>query len=163
MKIPPLPKLPEPASRDEALRAGVRGAPFAGIDHLPIVPIVVSSPPGLNIAAVQRINSWPPGQKISDLQELYKIGRCLRGIALKLDRWREAEVVFMQTAQILLDHGAMHLRLNHPYGLSVLLDDYAKVLRSLPNYVRRNESVDDILKETADFANMHREWDEYDF
>lgn len=163
METPPLPRVPEPTNRDEALRAGVRGAPFAKIDDLPIVPIVVSHSPGPNIAAVERINSWPPAQKLSDLQELYKIGRCLRGIALKLDRWREAEGVFMQTAQILLDHGAMHLRLNQPYGLSILLDDYGKVLRSLPKYVRRNESVDTIIEELAQFANKPREWDEYDF
>lgn len=162
MKTPPLPKLPEPRHPDEAVRAGVRGAPFAIIDYLPVVPIVVSQAPGPSIAAVERLNSWPPA-RASSPREAYKVGRALRGIALKLDRWQEAASVFMQTAQILLEHGAMHLRLNQPYGLSVLLDDYARVLRSLPNYVRRNESVDDILKQTADFANMQREWDEYDF
>jgi hypothetical protein len=163
VKIPPLPNCPKPTNRDEAFRAGVRGAPFTKIDDLPIVPIVVSCPPGPNIAAVERINSWPPAQKLSVLQEVYKIGRCLRGIALKLDRWREAEAVFMKTAQILLDHGAMHLRLNHAYGLSVLLDDYAKVLQSLPNYARRNESVESIIAELSQFANKSREWDEHDF
>jgi hypothetical protein len=163
VKIPPLPNCPKPTHRDEAFRAGVRGAPFAKIDDLPIVPIVVTHAPGPDIAAVERLNSWPPAQKLTDLQEVYKIGRCLRAIALKLDRWREAESVFMKTAQILLDHGALHLRLNRAYGLSVLLDDYEKVLQSLPNYVRRNESVEGIIAELSQFANKSREWDEHDF
>jgi hypothetical protein len=163
VKLPPIPKLPRPRDRDQAFRAGVRGAPFVIIDDLPAIPLVVSRPPGPNIATVERISKWPPGQKVSDLIEQYKIGRALRGIAVKLDRWKEPGSIFMQTGRILLDHGAMHLRLNQPYNLSVFLEDYGKLLSALPDHVRRNESVDDILVEIREFANKHREWDEYDF
>lgn len=163
MKLPPLPKLPKPRDGDQAFRAGVRGAPCVIIDELPVIPIVVSFTPGACIAAAERLNKWPPAQNVSDFAEQYKIGRTLRGIALKLERWGEAASAFMQTGQTLLDHGAMHLRMKHPYGLDVLLEDYAKVLRSLPDHVRRDESVDDILTEIRDFAIKRREWDEHDF
>ena len=163
MNLPPLPKLPKPHEPDQAFRAGVRGTPCVIIDDLPVIPLVVSRNPGPCIGAVERLRKWPPAQNVRDFSEQYKIGRALRGIALKLEGWSESETAFMQTGQILLDHGAMHLRMNQPYGLEVLLEDYGKVLNSLPDRVRRGESVDAILAEVRNFANKHREWDEHDF
>jgi len=163
VKLSPLPKLPNPREPDQAFRAGARGTPCVIIDDLPVIPVVVRRDPGPCIGAVERLSKWPPAQNVPDFTEQYKIGRALRGIALKLDRWGEGAPAFMQTGQILLDHGAMHLRLNQEYGLDVLLEDYGKVLASLPDHVRHGESVDAILTEVRDFANKHREWDEYDF
>ncbi|MDE2480839.1 MAG: hypothetical protein KGN02_01445 [bacterium] len=163
MKLPPLPKLPKPREPDQAFRAGVRGAPCVIIDDLPVIPLVVSRTPGPCIGAVERLRKWPPAQNVSDFTEQYKIGRGLRGIALKLEGWGEGASAFMETGQILLDHGAMHLRMNQPYGLEVLLEDYGKLLASLPDEARHDESVDDILSEIRAFANKRREWDEHDF
>ncbi len=158
MKLPPLPKLPKPREPDQAFRAGVRGTPCVIIDDLPVIPLVASRTPGPCIGAVERLSKWPPAQNVRDFTEQYKIGRALRGIALKLEGWGEGASAFMQTGQILLDHGAMHLRMHLAYGLEVLLEDYGKVLGSLPDKVRHHESVDDILSEVRDFANKHREW-----
>ncbi len=162
LKLPPLPKLPKPREPDQAFRAGVRGTPCVIIDELPVIPLVVSRTPGPCIGAVERLSKWPPAQNVGDLTEHYKIGRGLRGIALKLDGWAESASAFVQTGQILLDHGAMHLRMNQPYGLEVLLTDYGKVLTSLPGHVRHNESVDEILSDLRTYANKHRKWDEHD-
>lgn len=163
MKLPPLPILPKPREPDQAFRAGVRGTPCVIIDDLPMIPVVVSRDPGPCIGAVERLSKWPPAQNVLDFTEQYKIGRALRGIALKLESWGEDASAFMKTGQILLDHGAVHLRMKEQYGFEVLVEDYGKVLASLPDHVRRDESVDDILSEVRDFANKHREWDEYDF
>ena len=163
MKLPPLPKLPNPREPDQAFRAGVRGTPCVVIDDMPVIPLVVSRTPGPCIGAVERLSKWPPAQHVLDFTEHYRIGRALRGVAVKMDVWGENAAAFVQTGQILLDHGAMHLRLRQPYGLEVLLEDYGKVLTSLPDYVRRGESVNGILFEIRAFANKHREWDEFDF
>ena len=165
MNLPPLPKLPKPRNHDQAVCAGVHGAPNVIIDDLPFVPVVVTRVPmpNSNIVAAERIGSWPPARDVADLVEIYRIGRALRGIALLLDRWGHPSTAIVQTGQALLDRGAFHLRMDQPYGLAVLLNDYAKVLQAIPVHGRGNQSVTDIIDEIAAFAAKHREWDTYDY
>lgn len=165
MQLPPIPQLPKPRNRDQAFRAGVRGAPFVIIDELLAVPIAVSRvpAPNSNIVAVESLRAWPPARDLSDLGEAYRIGRIVRGIALALDRWGLPSTAIMQTGQALLDHGALHLRLRQPYGEDVLLDDFGKLLNSMPDHVRNNEPVPKIVGEIDTFAKKQREWDELDY
>lgn len=161
--LPPIPKLPPPRSQGEAFRAGLRGAPFVMIDNLAVIPLIVTRAPGPNLLEVERLRNWPPAGAIPDIREVYALGRAIRGVALVLDRWNEGSTAILHTSQILLDHGALHLRLRQPYRLNVLLEDYERVLRSFPDRVRRNQSVESLLNEVSAYAKKQHAWDEYDF
>ncbi len=163
MTLPPFPELPTPRDSDQAFRAGVRGAPCVVIDNLPVVPVLVSYLPGPCVSAVERLSKWPPAQNTPSIDEHYKIGRALRGIALKLDAWREDAQTFVQTGQMLLDHGALHLRLSQPYDLNVLLEDYGKILAPIPDRARRGQAVSEILDEIHAYSKKRRQWDQPDF